>query len=201
MGQRLRLRVLVIDDEPEVCAYLRDFLTHEGFRVHTVSDPLKALPEVKEGRYQLVLLDLRMPGIDGLELLHQIRAFDSDLCVIVMTGYPTVESAVGTLKAQAFDYLTKPFDPDQLRAVLAHAIREKGLLVDEEERINQVLGAKLRGLRKGRDLTLKQLANKTALSVSLISQIELGKSAASISTLRKLAAALGVPMASLFENV
>jgi DNA-binding response OmpR family regulator len=88
MGQRLRLRVLVIDDEPEICAYLSDFLSAEGFRVHTVSDPLKALPEVKEGRYQIVLLDLRMPGVDGLELLQQIRAFDSDLCVIVMTAYP-----------------------------------------------------------------------------------------------------------------
>ena len=85
--------------------------------------------------------------------------------------------------------------------MIQRAVREKGLMVDAEERVNQVLGARIRELRKGRSLTLKQLANKTTLSVSLISQIELGKSAASVSTLRKLATALGVSMSSLFEGI
>ena len=77
----------------------------------------------------------------------------------------------------------------------------EGLMIDAEERVNQLLGVKIRQLRKDRSLTLKQLANKTTLSVSLISQIELGKSAASVSTLRKLATALGVSMSYLFEGV
>ena len=81
------------------------------------------------------------------------------------------------------------------------AIREKGLVVDAEERVNQLLGARIRSLRKERTLTLRQLANKTALSVSLISQIELGKSAASVATLRKLAVALGVSLSGLFDGV
>ena len=74
-------------------------------------------------------------------------------------------------------------------------------MVDAEERVNRLLGSKIRALRKERSLTLKQLANKTSLSVSLISQIELGKSAASVSTLRKLSAALGVTLSNLFEGV
>ena len=74
-------------------------------------------------------------------------------------------------------------------------------MVDPEERLNQTIGAKIRLLRTKRGLTLKQVANKTALSVSLISQIELGKSAASISTLHKLSGALGVKLAQLFEGV
>ena len=139
--------------------------------------------------------------MDGVALLREIRAVDSDVCVIVMTAYPSVESAVDTMKADAFDYLRKPFELDQLRAVLQRAIREKGLMIDEEERVNQILGSKIRSLRKARALTLKQLANKTSLSVSLISQIELGKSAASVSTLRKLATALGVSISQLFEGV
>lgn len=201
MAERLKLRILVVDDDQDVCDYLRDFLVREGHRVTTLVKPMDALLEIKEGRYQVVLLDIRMPELDGVQLLRQIRAVDSDICVIVMTAFPSVDSAIDTMKADAFDYLRKPFDNAQLRAVIERAVREKGLLVDAEERVNRLLGAKIRMLRKERGLTLKQLANKTGLSVSLISQIELGKSAASVSTLRKLAAALGVSMSSLFEGI
>ena len=201
MSQRMRLGVLVIDDDEDICLYLKEFLTREGYRVATISKPLDALPEIKEGRHQIVLLDVRMPEMDGVELLREIRVIDSDICVIIMTAYPSVESAVDTMKSDAFDYLRKPFELEQLRGVIQRAIREKGLMIDAEERVNQLLGAKIRQLRKERALTLKQLANKTALSVSLISQIELGKSAASVSTLRKLATALGVTMSYLFEGV
>jgi two-component system OmpR family response regulator len=139
--------------------------------------------------------------MDGVSLLQEIRAIDSDICVIIMTAYPSVESAVDTMKAEAFDYLRKPFELEQLRQVIQRAVREKGLMVDAEERVNQLVGARIRSIRKERSLTLKQLANKTALSVSLISQIELGKSAASVSTLRKLATALGVTLSYLFDGI
>ncbi len=201
MAQRMKLRILVVDDDEDICLYLKEFLNREGYRVTSVTKPLDALPEIKEGRHQIVLLDVRMPEVDGVALLREIRAIDSDVCVIIMTAYPSVESAVDTMKADAFDYLRKPFELERLRSVIQRAIREKGLMIDAEERVNQVLGAKIRLLRKERSLTLKQLANKTALSVSLISQIELGKSAASVSTLRKLATALGVTMSHLFDGV
>jgi DNA-binding NtrC family response regulator len=197
----MKLRVLVADDDEDICLYLREFLTREGFKVETASKPADALLEVRQGRHQLVLLDLGLPGGDGVELLRQIRAIDSDICVIVMTGHPSVQSAVDSMKAAAFDYLQKPFDLEELRAVIERAIREKGLVVDLEERVNQILGTRIRALRKSRALTLRQLANKTALSVSLISQIELGKSAASVATLRKLATALGVSLSVLFDGV
>ena len=201
MAERMKLRILVVDDDRDVCDYLQDFLTREGYRVQTLVKPMDALLEIKEGRHQIVLLDIRMPELDGVQLLRQIRAIDSDICVIIMTAYPSVDSAIDTMKADAFDYLRKPFDNEQLRAVIQRAVREKGLVVDAEERVNQLLGSKIRQLRKERNLTLKQLANKTALSVSLISQIELGKSAASVSTLRKLAAALAVTLSSLFDGI
>ena len=201
MAERMKLRILVVDDDRDVCDYLQDFLTREGYRVQTLVKPMDALLEIKEGRHQIVLLDIRMPELDGVQLLRQIRAIDSDICVIIMTAYPSVDSAVDTMKADAFDYMRKPFDNEQLRAVIQRAVREKGLTVDAEERVNQLLGSKIRQLRKERNLTLKQLANKTALSVSLISQIELGKSAASVSTLRKLAAALGVTLSYLFDGI
>ena len=201
MPQRSKLRVLVVDDDEGMCQYLKDFLTADGYQVTAIMNPDHVLKEIRDGRYQIILLDLRMPGLDGASLLREIRAVDSDLCVIVMTAYPSVETAVETMKAQAFDYLRKPFELEDLRRVLNRAIRQTGLVVDPEERLNQMIGAKLRALRMENRLTLKQVANKTGLSVSLISQIELGKSAASVSTLQKLATALRVKMSYLFEGI
>ena len=157
--------------------------------------------EVKHGRCQLVLLDVSPPADPGIDLLQSIRAADSDICVIAMTAMPTVEVAVRALKKQAFDYLEKPLAPEELHAVIESAIREKGLLVDMETRLNQVVGGRLRERRSAAGLTLKQLANRTGLSVSLISQIELGKSAASMSTLHKLATALQIRMTYFFETI
>lgn len=197
----MKLRILVIDDNEEMCVYLKDLLTSEGYRVTAVTKPHEGLAEIKEGRHQIVLLDMRMPEMDGVEALREIRAIDSDICVIAMTAFPSIDTAIDTMKEQAYDYLRKPFDMNRLRQVISQAIRDKGLMVDAEERVNKMIGLKIRQLRKDRALTLKQLASRTALSVSLISQIELGKSAASVSTLRKLATALGVSLSYIFEGV
>jgi DNA-binding NtrC family response regulator len=201
MATKQRLDVLVVDSDEATTLELKDLLTEDGFQVHVLSDPARAVEEVRRGRYQLVLLDVSPPADRGVDLLQQIRTVDSDLCVIAMTALPTVEVAVRTLKHQAFDYLQKPIAAEEMRAVVQQAIRDKGLLVDIETRLNQVVGHRLRERRKGLDLTLKQLANRTGLSVSLISQIELGKSAASMSTLHKLATALGIRMTYFFETI
>ena len=196
-----RLRVLVVDRDEETVLELKDFAAEAGYQVHVVTEPAHALEEFKRGRFQLVLLDVSPPGSHGVELLRRIRAADSDVCVIAMTGTPTVEAAVDVLKSRAFDYLAKPLDRDELRQVIQDAIREKGLLVDLDTRLNQIVGSRLRERRTTETLTLKQLSNRTGLSVSLISQIELGKSAASMSTLHKLATGLQVRMTYFFETV
>lgn len=201
MASKQRLRVLVVDRDEANAVELKDWLAREGYQGEVVLDPDQAVEEVREGRFQIALLDASPPLDEGVELLRRIRAVDSDLCVVAMTSLPTVEGAVRTLKQQAFEYIRKPVDPGELRAVFQAAIREKGLLVDLETRLNQVVGGRLRERRTGAGLTLKQLANRTGLSVSLISQIELGKSAASMSTLHKLATALGVRMTYFFETV
>ncbi len=201
MPEKLRLNVLVIDRDEATVLDVKDFLAQEGFRVQVASEPAGILDEVKQGRYQIILLDVSPPADPAIELLEQIRAADSDLCVVAMTAAPTVEVAVRALKRQAFDYLEKPLAMEELRAVIDAAIREKGLLIDVETRLNQIVGGRLRERRQGEGLTLKQLANRTGLSVSLISQIELGKSAASMSTLYKLATALQIKMTYFFETV
>jgi DNA-binding NtrC family response regulator len=172
MGEKNHLNVLVVDPEEATVVELKDLLSAEGYRVHVAADSRAVVEEVKHGKYQMVLLDVSPPADASIDLLEQIRAADSDICVITMTAMPSVAVAVRAMKRQAFDYLQKPLADEELRHVIDAAIREKGLLVDIETRLNQVVGGRLRELRGSAGLTLKQLANRTGLSVSLISQIE-----------------------------
>ena len=201
MGAKQRLNVLVVDSDEATNIELKDFLTEQGYQANILTEPDQVLEEIKRGRFQLVLLDVSPPVDAGVDLLQKIRASDSDICVVCMTALPSVGVAVRTLKRQAFDYLEKPLAMEELRAVIQAAIREKGLLVDIEGRLNQEVGRRLRERRTAEQLTLKNLANRTGLSVSLISQIELGKSAASMSTLHKLATALKLRMTYFFEKI
>ncbi len=193
------LHVLVVDGDGSTRDSLCRFLESEGHRPTPLADAGDAADAVREGRYQMVFLDLGA-GL-GLEALRRIRSLDDDLCVICTASAPDVETAVQSIKNRAFDYLPKPCEPDRLRPVLREAIRKHGLLVDLEERLNALIGQRIRGRRHELGLTLKQVANRTGLSVSLISQIELGRSAASISTLYKLATALEVKMPFFFQAI
>lgn len=200
MSSQQYLNVLVVDRCEESNLVIKEVLAEDNHRVTTLSEPTQIADEIRDNRYQIVILDVS-PGSGGAEALEAIRRQDSDLCVIATTEVASVEAAVATMKHQAFHYLQKPIEADEFRAVLKEAINEKGLLVDLETRLNTVVGARIRELRHSRPLTLKQLANRTGLSVSLISQIELGKSAASMSTLHKLATSLNTRMTYFFETV
>jgi two-component system OmpR family response regulator len=153
---------------------------------------------VKRGAFHLVVLDLMMPGIDGIEVLRRIRKADNDLAVVVFTGYPDLESAMAAVRLDAFDYIKKPFNVDEFRAVIDRVMRKKGIARSPEEQLKRSLGDAIRGLRKEKDLTLKQMAQKTGLSVSLLSQIERAESSASLESLYKIAVALDTRVRDLF---
>lgn len=192
------VKVLVVDDDEAVCEFMETFLGQDGYDVKTLRDPADAAAEVKAGGYHLVVLDLMMPGVDGLSVLERIRKVDDDVAVIIYTGYPSLETAVKSIKLDAIDYLQKPFNPDEFREVLDRVLRKKGLLRTPEENLHRVIGETIRGLRKDRGLTLKQMGRRTGLSVSLLSQIERAESSASISSLYKVATALDVRIQDLF---
>lgn len=195
------IRVLVIDDDEDVCSLIRDFMEGEGYEVNVITDPDAAVRAVKRTHYHLVLLDLVMPKVNGQTLLKQLRKADSDLFVVILTAYPTIESAVETLKNNAFDYLKKPIKFAELRNIVDSALRKQGVIVNIEDEINRTIGARIRTLRTTKDLTLKQLAGRSNLSVSLISQIERAESSASLASLYKISRALGVPMGNFFEDL
>ncbi len=194
------MRVLVVDDDREICDFMETFLAKDGLDVTTLSDPERAPDEVKNGGYHLVILDLMMPKLDGVEVLQRIRKVDSDIAVVIFTGFPSLETAVQSMKLDAVDYLKKPFDPDDFREVVSRVMRKKGLLRSPEENLHRVIGETVRNLRKEANLTLKQMARRTGLSVSLLSQIERAESSASISSLYKIASALDVRIQDLFGD-
>jgi two-component system OmpR family response regulator len=194
------MRVLVVDDDREICDFMETFLANDGVEVKTVSDPEAASEEVKNGGYHLVVLDLMMPKLDGVEVLSRIRKVDSDVAVVIFTGYPSLDTAVQSMKLDAVDYLKKPFDPNEFREVVDRVMRKKGLLRSPEENLHRVIGETVRNLRKEANLTLKQMARRTGLSVSLLSQIERAESSASISSLYKIAVALDVKIQDLFGD-
>lgn len=195
------IRILLIDDDEDVCSLIKDFLEGEGYEVTIITEPDAAVRAVKKTHYHLVLLDLVMPKINGQTLLKQLIKADSDLFVVILTAYPTIESAVETLKNNAFDYLKKPIKFDELRKISEAALRKQGVIVNIEDEINRTIGNRIRSLRTGKELTLKQLAGRSNLSVSLISQIERAESSASLASLYKISAALNVPMATFFEGL
>jgi len=194
------MRVLVVDDDREICDFMETFLAKDGIEVKTLSQPEAVPDEVKVGGYHLVVLDLMMPEMDGVQVLQKIRKVDSDVAVVIFTGYPSLDSAVQSMKLDAVDYLKKPFDPDEFREVVSRVMRKKGLLRSPEENLHRVIGETVRSLRKESSLTLKQMARRTGLSVSLLSQIERAESSASISSLYKIAVALDVRIQDLFGD-
>jgi CheY-like chemotaxis protein len=113
------VRILVVDDQPQFRQMLSEHLNGEGFEVFEAESGEEALVELPQVAPQLVLLDLLMPGMGGLECLRQIKAVSPDICVVMVTGLEDLDAARGALGAGAADYVTKPFSLDYLNSVLA----------------------------------------------------------------------------------
>lgn len=192
------IRILIIDDDTDICEYMQLLLTQSGYDVTAKTDPREGLETLREDEYHVVILDIMMPELNGMEVLEEIRNFDSDIAIIIFTGYPSVDTAVTSMKYDVSDYIKKPFDVDEFNQTLEKILREKGLLTDPEEELLATIGQNIRNLRKERSLTLKQVSRRTGLSVSLLSQIERAESSASVSSLYKLARALDCRLTKLF---
>ncbi|MBC8552982.1 MAG: response regulator [Candidatus Brocadiales bacterium] len=195
------MNILVIDDDKDICESLKKVFALDGYKVKSISKPENALKELEKKTYHLIILDLKMPGISGEDLLKKIRKIDNDIMVFILTAYPSVDSAVQALQSQVSDYIKKPFKNSELRDKVRSALMSKSLILEPDEDLNIKIGTKVRELRGKNRLTLKQLAERTNLSVSLISQIERAESAASISTLNKIVTALNIRLTVLFQDI
>jgi DNA-binding NtrC family response regulator len=197
----LDIRILVVDDDQDSCELVEKILKKDGYRVTTLTDGRKVDEELRKSDIHLAIIDLKMPEISGLDVVQMIRHHDSDCAVILMTGYATLDSAVSALRGGVVDYLRKPVREDELLGAVRRALAAKGLALLPEEELHRNIGSAIRDLRKKRTLTLKQLAKRTGLSVSLLSQIERAESSASVASLYKIAHALKIRLPELFSRV
>ena len=137
----MSIKILLADDDPSLRRVIQYKLKQKGYEVNAVEDGEKALDELSRNRYDLLLSDIKMPGLDGLELLERSKQVQSDLEVILITAHATVPMAVEAVKLGAFDYLTKPFEDDQLFGAVEKALRFKKL-EDENRLLRQQLDGK-----------------------------------------------------------
>ena len=136
-------RILIVDDEPDMVENCVRILTRAGYRCLTANDGDRGLAQLEAERPDLLLTDLKMPGLDGLALLRRAHELDPALPVIVITGFATIESAVAAVREGAFDYLPKTFSVEQLRVAVDRALGHRGLQVENRnlrEQLQQTLG-------------------------------------------------------------
>ena len=126
----IKAKILVIDDEQIVHESCNRILTEEGYEVKSAFTGQEGFKKIKEETYDLVITDLKMPGISGMDALKKIKEDNPDSGIIMVTGYSTAETAVEAMKLGAFDYLPKPFTPDELISVVNKAIEKKKVLIE-----------------------------------------------------------------------
>ena len=120
--------ILVVDDEETIRFCLKEALEVEGYKVHTEDNGGNSLRSIKKMIPDLVILDLKMPGMNGLDLLREIKSYDQNILVILLTGHASVDSAVNAMKDGAFDYLEKPFKMDLIKVVIEKALSTQSLM-------------------------------------------------------------------------
>ncbi len=135
------IRILVVDDEELVREFLKEALTRRSYQVHIAEDGKKAKTILKEESYDLILTDLKMPGVSGLDLLRFVKAHHPETQVIMMTAYGTIENAVEAMRLGAFEYITKPFTSGEIELVLDKAFEHRRLL-DENRYLRNELSSK-----------------------------------------------------------
>lgn len=137
------LNILVIDDEAHMRDACLQILSKSKYKVDVAEDGYKGLELMKKKVFDVVILDMKMPGIDGMKVLKKIKNSYSDTIVIVITGYATVESAVQAMKIGAYDFIPKPFSPDELRIIIRRVAEKRKLVLENiylKEQLNAYIG-------------------------------------------------------------
>jgi len=135
--KKTKSRILVVDDDRDLADTLVEFLNTLGYQAFPAYNGNEGLTKFEQADFQLVITDLKMPEMDGMELLDAMRKLDSDVNVIVLTGFGTVESAVQAIKGGAYDYITKPFKFDEIELIVKRAM-EKDTIFRQMRRFREM---------------------------------------------------------------
>jgi len=128
-----KFKILVVDDELPVCKSIASTLSGDEYAVETALSGEEALEMQEKKHYDAIIVDLMMPGISGLELLKKVKANRPDTMMIMITGYPSIRTAVEAIRIGAFDYLPKPFTPNDLRSIVSRALTRKRVVQQKVE--------------------------------------------------------------------
>ena len=123
-----KTNILVVDDEDVMRSLLCDVLGEAGYKVEAVSSGEEAIEKIRQDQFCIVITDLKMPGMNGIEILKKVKAINSDLCVIMITAYPSVESVIEVMREGAYDYIVKPFNVKEIQLVIRRAAERQYLL-------------------------------------------------------------------------
>src|SRR3989338_2632083 len=129
-----KLRVLIVDDETSVRTLLSEVLQGQGYEVVVASSGEEAVELARKSPFEIVITDMRMPGISGVEVIQHVKNINSDCCVIVITAYASVESAVEAIRRGSYDYITKPFNIATMRIIVDRAAERQRLLKDVRDK-------------------------------------------------------------------
>lgn len=185
------LRVLALDDDADFREFIEAMLVELGHDAKAVASPKALFEAIELSMPDVVLLDIKMGRHSGEDVLVKIRERWHKLCVIVVTGYPSLETMRETFKRDAFDYIAKPFSRDDLRYALAQAADALNLGGTGPDRLRRELGRRIRIARTERAWTLKELSEQAGVSVSQLSSIERGTHLPSLESLLAVAESLG----------
>lgn len=184
------LNIVSLDDDADFREYIHGLLTADDHAVRTVATPDELIAACEEDLPDVVLLDIKMGEFSGEESLALLRERWPKLCVIIVTGYPSMDSMRQTFKQDVYDYIAKPFGMDDMRRVLAQAAHEHALGQRPQDRLRAELGRQIRLARTERSWTLRELSTASGVSVSQLSSIERGTHLPSLESLVVIAAAL-----------
>lgn len=184
------LSIAALDDDPDFRQYLRHLLESEGHQVRLASSSDELFALCAESLPDIVLLDMKMGRESGEVVLEELRRRWPKLCIIIVTGYPTLENMRQTFKRDVFDYISKPFSIADLKRTIAQASITFGLGLRPQDRLRLELGHAIRMARTNRGWTLKDLSEASGVSVSQLSSIERGSHLPSLDSLLEIAAAL-----------
>lgn len=184
------LSIVALDDDDDFRQYITSVLESDGHEVRAVATPEAFFKACDDRLPDVVLLDIKMGRDSGERVLAELRQRWSKLAVIVVTGYPSLDSMRQTFKQDVFDYLAKPFSLPELRRSLAQAVAALGLGQRPEDKLRAELGRQIRLARTQRAWTLKELSESSGVSVSQLSSIERGAHLPSLESLVAIAAAL-----------
>lgn len=194
------LSILALDDDDDFRQYIRLTLEAEGHQVRTAATPEEFYASAEQQLPDVILLDMKMGRWSGEEVLREIRRRWKDVCVIVVTGYPSMDSMRQTFKQDVFDYIAKPFSIEEMKRSLAQAVAAFNLGQRPMDRLRQSLGRQIRIARTERAWTLKELSETSGVSVSQLSSIERGAHLPSLESLIAIASALGQKSSEWVES-